>query len=779
LTIFDQVKFFNHLFRTLRSKKIPVMCAFLPVTMLLAIPEKATGLDWPAFLQRNDMVWHHLPDSWDNAPFIGNGNLGTIFWENRNGELNFEVSRSDLYDHRRIEGDFSVLHSQCRLPNGQFLLSFGSSKPTGDLRLDLWNAEICGHIVSGNCNWKLRGFAHAKMNLIVLDLCSGNPDVTNPPVITWNPAISQTTRALKKGSTNSLAPYPPQEKSIINGINVSVQSMPEDIRYRTDGLGVGQYTTAWTMVGLGRGHWDYFISTEISYPGTNALRQAVDTILKARSIGINGLVESHREWWHEYYPKSFLSIPDGMLESFYWIQMYKMGSCSRQNGPLIDLQGPWYMRGGWPAAWWNLNMQLTYWPFYMANHLDEAKPLQEALWKNRASLAENAAPYQADSYAIGRATGPLLQQSVGNEVGNLPWTMHNLWLYYRSSMDDHFLAEQLFPLMKGSFNYLNHIAVIQPNGRLGLPATASPEYTDKAVNCSYTLACFRWLAGAIIAADSRLKTHDPIVAKCREVLVKLVPYEVDSTTGIMVGKDIPFKVSHRHWSHLFMIYPFHEWDWDDARQRLLMEQSLTNWTANTKGFAGYSWLGAASMYASAGQGDTALKFLHTFLNKSPLPNTLYREGAPVIETPLACARTIQEMLMTSYGNCIRIFPGVPSTWTNASFAGLRAEGAFLVSAVRKNNVTQFITIKSLAGEPCLVRPNLPGTVLAKGDRHFVVTARETGMVEIDLAKGETVMLCAGKPPDDASISPVERDGITTPWGEEKAHTLVFDDSNAR
>jgi hypothetical protein len=752
-----------------------VFCSFLFMAPILHAEEYFSSqahiaVDWPAFLQRNDMVWSQLPNGWDNGPFLGNGCLGTILWLNQDNVLRFEISRSDLYDHRRIEGQYTVLHSQCRLPNGQFLLNLGSSKLTGNMRLDLWNAELRGNVFAGKTKWILRGFTQATMDIIVLELSADGPDPSTQPVLTWNADLAQTTRSLNKGSTGSLSPYPPQTQKIIDGINVSVQSMPEDPCYRTDGLGVGEYATAWTRVDLGKGHLIYLISTKISYPGTNAARQAVDTVLKARSLGLDALVKSHRGWWHAYYPKSFLSIPDGTLESFYWIQMYKMGSASRSGGPLIDLQGPWYMPSGWPAIWWNLNIQLTYWPFYMANHLEEAEPLQEALWENRAVLAANAAPYQADSYAIGRATGPTLQQPVGKEVGNLPWAMHDLWLYYRSSMDDTFLRKELFPLMKGSFNYLCHITVEQPDGKLGLLPTASPEYTDNAVNCSYTLACFRWLAGAIITADDRLKTNDPIVQKCRAVLARLVPYEVDPQTGMMVGKNIPFNRSHRHWSHLFMIYPFHEWDWDNPDHRPLMEKSLDNWTSRTTAFAGYSWLGAASMYASAGDGDKALEFLHTFLEKSPLPNTLYREGPPVIETPLACARTLQEMLMTSYGGCIRIFPGVPPAWHDISFANLRAEGAFLVSAVRKGGVTQFITIKSLAGEALRVRTGLPGMVLAKGDRRIAINELEAGMIQIDLKKGETVTLYSseGSPPANTNIDPVARIGQFSPWGENRS-----------
>jgi len=50
----------------------------------------------------------------------------------------------------------------------------------------------------------------------------------------------------------------------------------------------------------------------------------------------------HRRWWHSYYPPSFLSFPDARLEDYYWIQIYKLGSAMRADGPILDLNRPWF-----------------------------------------------------------------------------------------------------------------------------------------------------------------------------------------------------------------------------------------------------------------------------------------------------------------------------------------------------------------------------------------------------------------------------------------------------
>lgn len=46
-----------------------------------------------------------------------------------------------------------------------------------------------------------------------------------------------------------------------------------------------------------------------------------------------------------YYPASFLSVSDSVIEAFYWINMYKLASATRPDRTVYDLMGPWYIEG--------------------------------------------------------------------------------------------------------------------------------------------------------------------------------------------------------------------------------------------------------------------------------------------------------------------------------------------------------------------------------------------------------------------------------------------------
>src|SRR5207248_1186122 len=120
---------------------------------------------------------------------------------------------------------------------------------------------------------------------------------------------------------------------------------------------------------------------------------------------LNKLVTSHRAWWHAYFPQSFLSIPDTRMESFYWIQMYKLASATRADRPAIDLMGPWFRRTPWPHIWWNLNIQLTYWPVYAANRLELGESLTRLIDADRTNFIRNVpAEWRSDSAGVGRSS---------------------------------------------------------------------------------------------------------------------------------------------------------------------------------------------------------------------------------------------------------------------------------------------------------------------------------------------------------------------------------------
>lgn len=101
---------------------------------------------------------------------------------------------------------------------------------------------------------------------------------------------------------------------------------------------------------------------------------------------------------------------------------------------------------------------------------------------------------------------------------------------------------------------------------------------------------------------------------------------------------------------------------------------------------------------------------------------------------------IQECLLTGHDDCLRIFPAAPAAWGDVSFDGLRAEGAYLVSAERRSGKTTYVKITSeKGGELCLNDPFEGGKFTFKGADNSELR-HDKNCYRISLNPGQTIEL---------------------------------------
>src|SRR5581483_12309219 len=100
-------------------------------------------------------------------------------------------------------------------------------------------------------------------------------------------------------------------------------------------------------------------------------------------------------------------------------------------------------------------------------------------------------------------------------------------------------------------------------------------------DANYDLSLLRWGLNTLLACNERFGLNDSLAPKWTETLQNLAPNPVDKN-GFMVGSDQPFAVSHRHYSHLFSIYPLHLLDPQSTNDQPLIEKSLDHWKSMPK-----------------------------------------------------------------------------------------------------------------------------------------------------------------------------------------------------
>lgn len=724
------------------------------------------SFSYEALLHCHDLYWSQSPKTWDDAAFLGNGMLGATIYnaehKSKRQTYRFVMGRMDVVAHRPAA-------YAARVPVGEFELDFGSWIYGGTTaRLDLYNAEFISDVITVTGSGKVRAFIHSLDDVMVTEV---ETDENETSSFTWYPYPQVAEALLVDDGRPNIDQYFPEitvKDEEIDGVPVHYQIY----NHSADGC-----TSASIRIPLDEtGRKNRYYSTVLAGHGEEIGRKAVQMLRQAASVPIEQYRQSHRDWWHQYFEKSMITIPDTRLEGFYWIQLYKLACATRADKFIMDNQGPWTGPTPWPGTWFNMNVQLAYTPVCTSNHLEIGQSMIHTLEKNMEHLIHNVPEeFQADSAALGRSMSHDLVSAVGDEIGNLPWICHCCYRQYRSSMDDTMLRDFLYPLLRRSMNYYFHLLTPGADGKLHLPKTISPEYGSfrklTVEDCNYDLFLMHWGIQTLQEICDRLGIDDPQRQRWEEI-DRLLPDYPQDETGFLIGKDVRMEHGHRHYSHLMGYYPLHLLDCSDPENREKLITSLRHWFGMEGDLRGFTFVGAACLAATMGAGDEALCYIRSGLELFK-PNTFYREAGPVIESPLGMADAIHYLLLQSYRGVLQIFPAVPSDWKDAAFEDLRAEGAFLVSAKLENEKLVMVRIESEKGEPLVLSsPFLTGIISAQySDGRMVQLSPEGGKYHIPLAAGETVTVSPTND-FDAVIAPLSKNpSLCNYWGSFKPWRL--------
>lgn len=705
------------------------------------------NIDFECVLKKHDLVWRRCPQSWYDAAFLGNGLMGATIFSSGDNQLCWKMGRTDVIERR---DNVIPMYGRRRLPIGDLILHTAGSILSANFRQNLYDAEVTGTIITNKGSIRLKSMIHSDdMCLFVEWKTAGEENNAYFQFHAQRPICPLDIRVYFENvadfDKNEADAHPEPETEVSNDLHITRQRL----------FAGGGYTTVWSERRVTPDTRQLFLSIGTSDDDNRGKEDAIASIYAAMSEHNENWVLRHRKSWHDFFQKSYISIPNKRLESLYWIQLYKLNCATRSDRPAIDLLGPWYLDSPWQIIWWNLNVELTYWPVYASNHLELGESLCRLLDDNAENLSLNVPEeYRSDSAAIGRTTSYdcINDDLVGIELCDLPFACHNYWLQCCYSMDMKRVKEKFYPLLKRAMALYLHLLEKDKEGTYHLPEALSPEYPDRACDTNADIAFLRWGCSLLLDLSKQFDIDDPMCTQWEDTLHHLVDYQIDDN-GLMIGKDVPFSQTHRHYSHLFAIYPLYLLNWDQEDHRDLIVKSLNRWLSFDEKLQGYSYTGAASIYASIRQGNEAESYLEKLMDVKIYPNTFYAEKGPCIETPLSAAKSVQDMLLQSWGNVIRIFPAIPDKWQDVSFYQLRTEGAFLVSAVRQEGCVKYVYVKSLVGGQCAIEPGL-GSSIEKDGAGFKILEQQADSVVVEFEKDGEILLWSGSDRPDIIIPEV-------------------------
>ena len=174
--------------------------------------------------------------------------------------------------------------------------------------------------------------------------------------------------------------YPPPEQSSGDGWQAYAQQGAEGFHFAV--------YIAWRSRGV---EWQAAWSVASSFEGPDPLALARERVARALVRGFEAMKRTHTEWWIRYWHQSAVQLPNAIIERQWYLEQYKFGSASRRGAPPITLQAVWTADNGKLPPWkgdyhHDLNTQLSYWPCYSGNHLEEGLSYLDWLWKIRPAL---------------------------------------------------------------------------------------------------------------------------------------------------------------------------------------------------------------------------------------------------------------------------------------------------------------------------------------------------------------------------------------------------------
>ncbi|WP_291042012.1 glycosyl hydrolase family 95 catalytic domain-containing protein [Dyadobacter sp. 50-39] len=713
--------------------------------------------------EKHNLQFGQLARVWDEALPLGNGTIGALIWQ-REGKLRFSLDRADVWDMRPMAGlhreEFSYkwVQEQVRKKDYKPVQQYfdapydrepaPSKIPAGALEFDLpadWKVKRAGVLLaqaSAEVEWEngvvLKTFVHATepVGWFRFENLRGEMTPAGVAPASVVPAIvaPRYSGAVKEGGpVNSLVGDDLARLGYKQG---TITPGNGSITYRQEGWGGFSYEVAvrWKPMqnGVVEGVW----SVSSHYP--NAAVKPVAGVLTERALQQTyaAAVVSHQAWWKRFWGMSAISVPDPLIEKQWYLEQYKFGSAARRGAPPISLQAVWTADNGRIPPWkgdyhHDLNTQLSYWPAYSGNHLEEALGYLDHLDENKENyLRYTKLFFGVDGLAVpgvttldGTEMGGWIQYSLSPTVSG--WLAHHYYLQWRYGMDKAFLQSRAYPWFRQACALFENITVKNAAGERHLPISSSPEIRDNRLEAwfpettNYDLAIMKFTFRAGIELAEAMGDRQQ-AAKWRKLLAEFPDFARTENSELMFARTLPYNESHRHFSHLMAIHPLGLIQWEDGEDA---RKTITNTIAlldkvGPDLWCGYSYAWLASLKARAKDGAGARDALAIFAKAFCLPNSFHANGDQTksglskftyrpftLEGNFAFAAGLQEMMLQSYAGVIDVMPALPAEWRDAAFSNLRAEGAVLVSAKKEaGQVVEVILVTEQAGEFSVKRP---------------------------------------------------------------------------
>jgi hypothetical protein len=487
-------------------------------------------------------------------------------------------------------------------------------------------------------------------------------------------------------------------------------------------------------------------------------------VARANAVGLEELErvrEAHVAWWRQFWAKSFVEIPDKVLEQRYYLSHYVMASASRVADFPPGLFG-WITtdKPSWHGDYHlNYNHVAPFYGLYAANHLEQADPCHGPLLANadqaRALCREKLGIEGLFQYVGIGPKGSVAFDVALMQKSNSSYSCVPLAFRWYATYDLGF-ARLAYPFVRDTARFWENWLKWETN-RYVIYKDAVHEGSGDNVNPIVSLAFVRMVMNLAIDMSRELgvdaarhekwlhiRDHISAYPTCRLGDLKAwwpahlprtdenlnLPIFRYTEQGTEWWKDNTLGIQH--------IYPAGGIGLDSPPEMLERARNQIRVMNRWVDFNGMN-----SFYAAAARvgydPNIILKEMRSMIEAIGAPNGMIPGNPHGMEHQSIVPNAIQEMLLQSHEGVIRCFPCWPKD-QDARFGTLRARGAFLVSSALKGGVVQYVKIHSEKGRPCMLVNPWPGKSLNVYQVGRQVETLQGDRVTLKTTAGDTVVL---------------------------------------
>jgi hypothetical protein len=430
---------------------------------------------------------------------------------------------------------------------------------------------------------------------------------------------------------------------------------------------------------------------------------AVSLVSSLTQSALDSLSSSHQSWWQSYWSRSYVEIPDKAVEKSWYGSLYLLGCVSRPGRYAPGLWGNWITG----AMNWNGDYHTNYnyeTPFYAAlstNHIDQMaaydQPVLDWMPAGQSLAAQNG--FTGVLYPVGISPkGTSADTNLHNQKSNAANLASDMVMRYEYTRDTSY-ASTVYPFLKQVGLFWQNYLTLDSSGTYNITNDAPQE--DNAypqTNSIMSLGLVHLLFQGLLDISTALNQDVSTRATWQNINAHLAPLPTMTRNNQTVFRETSVGtdwVNDGNDIAIQAVYPGSQVGLDSDPT---VQQTARNTVDQLARWHGDNAPG--TFYAAAARvgynPSTILSNLDTEATADSYPNLAVHHNGGGIENVNVVTSGLDEMLLQSFQNDVKVFPDWPAG-SNGKFGDLLAYGDFLVSSSIAGNAVQYVRVLSQKG----------------------------------------------------------------------------------